>query len=232
MVNLTEHELTLVAKNRGIKNYNNMSSEKLTLDETERNLKTLSEKGLKRIEKMQNLSQNELNQTIKIHDQSRGELERIAKMRRIKRYDKMSKEELIISLLKSKRSIAELFNNNLDNDKISDAKKIFNRLRDILPREYRKEIKKKLYETEHNENLSEQEKEEIDEYLTKLVRTLNKKEKHCHHYRNDPDYYGIRDIYYLFSDIDDYYEPILVKSPSKKITKYMKVEETKTKIYQ
>ena len=181
---------------------------------------------------MQNLSQNELNQTIKIHDQSRGELERIAKMRRIKRYDKMSKEELIISLLKSKRSIAELFNNNLDNDKISDAKKIFNRLRDILPREYRKEIKKKLYETEHNENLSEQEKEEIDEYLTKLVRTLNKKEKHCHHYSNDPDYYGIRDIYYLFSDIDDYYEPILVKSPSKKITKYMKVEETKTKIYQ
>ena len=232
MVNLTEHELTLVAKNRGIKNYNNMSSEKLTLDETERNLNTLSEKGLKRIEKMQNLSQNELNQTIKIHDQSRGELERIAKMRRIKRYDKMSKEELIISLLKSKRSIAELFNNNLDNDKISDAKKIFNRLRDILPREYRKEIKKKLYETERNENLSEQEKEEIDEYLTKLVRTLNKKEKHCHHYRNDPDCYGIRDIYYLFSDIDDYYEPILVKSPSKKITKYMKVEETKTKIYQ
>ena len=142
MVNLTEHEPTLVAKNRGIKNYNNMSSEKLTLDETERNLNTLSEKGLKRIEKMRNLSQNELNQTIKIHDQSRGELERIAKMRRIKRYDKMSKEELIISLLKSKRSIAKLFNNNLDNDKISDAKKIFNRLRDILPREYRKEIKK------------------------------------------------------------------------------------------
>ena len=144
MVNLTEHELTLVAKNRGIKNYNNMLSEKLTRDETERNLNTLSEKGLKRIEKMQNLSQNELNQTIKIHDQSRGELERIAKMRRIKRYDKISKEELIISLLKSKRSIAELFNNNLDNDKISDAKKIFNRLRDILPREYRKEIKKAL----------------------------------------------------------------------------------------
>ena len=30
----------------------------------------------------------------------------------------MSKEELIISLLKSKQSIAELFNNNLDDDKI------------------------------------------------------------------------------------------------------------------
>ena len=111
-----------------------------TLDETERSLNTLSEKGLKRIEKMQNFSQNELNQIIKMHGQSRDELERIVKMRRLKRYNEMSKEELIISLLKSKRSIAKLFNNNLDNGKISDTIKIFNILRDILPRECRKEI--------------------------------------------------------------------------------------------
>ena len=52
----------------------------------------------------------------------------------------MSKEELIIALLKSKRSIAELFNNNFDDDKICDIKKILNRLRDALPREYRKGI--------------------------------------------------------------------------------------------
>ena len=54
----------------------------------------------------------------------------------------MSKEELIIALLKSKRSIAELFNNNFDDDKTCDIKKILNRLRDVLPREYRKGIKK------------------------------------------------------------------------------------------
>ena len=52
----------------------------------------------------------------------------------------MLKEELIISLLKSNPSIAERFNNNLDDDKISDIKRILNRLRDILPRKYRKEI--------------------------------------------------------------------------------------------
>ena len=56
----------------------------------------------------------------------------------------MSKKELIISLLKSKQSIAELFNNNLDDDKISDIKIIVKRLRDILPKRYKKEIKKKL----------------------------------------------------------------------------------------
>ena len=55
---------------------------------------------------MQNLSQNELNQVAKMHDQSRDELERIADMRRVKNYETMSKEELIISLLKSKGSIA------------------------------------------------------------------------------------------------------------------------------
>ena len=92
MVNLTEHELRLVAKNRGIKNYKNMSREKLfsTLDETKRNLNT-SEKGSKRIKKVQNLLQNELNQIMKMHDQSRDELKQIAKIRRIKNYKKMSK---------------------------------------------------------------------------------------------------------------------------------------------
>ena len=79
-------------------------------------------------------------------------------MRRIKNYQGMSKEKLTIALLKSKRNIVELSNNNLDNDKISDVKKILNRLRDILLKIYKKEIKKKLYETERNENLSGQEK--------------------------------------------------------------------------
>ena len=87
----------------------------------------------------------------------------------------MSKEELIIVLLKSKCSIAELFNNKLDNDKISDIRKILNRLRDS--KEYRKEIKKEHYEIENKKNLSKQEEEEIDEYLAKLVRILDKKRK-------------------------------------------------------
>ena len=91
---------------------------------------------------MQNLSQNELNQIAEMCGQLRDELERIAKIRRIKNFEKMSKEELIISLLKSKQNIAELFNNNLDDDKISDIRRILNRLRDILPKRYIKEIKK------------------------------------------------------------------------------------------
>ena len=104
--------------------------------------KRLFKKGLKKIAKMQNLSQNELNQIAKMHDQSRDELERITKIKRIKNYEEMSKEELTIFLLKSKQSIAELFNNNLDDDKIGDIKRILNRLRDILPKNMERKLKR------------------------------------------------------------------------------------------
>ena len=111
--------------------------------------KGLFEKGLKKIAKMQNLSQNEFNQIAEMRIQSREELDQIAKIRRIKNYEEMTKEELIISLFKSKQSIAELFHDNLYDNKISDIRRILNRLRDILPKKYRKEIKDKLYEIEH-----------------------------------------------------------------------------------
>ena len=117
---------------------------------------------------MQNLSQNEFNQISEMRGQARNELERIAKIR-IKNYEEMTKLELVISLLKSKQSIAELLNNNnLYDNKISDIRRVLNRLRDILPRKYRKEIKDKLYEIEHQTNISEADKEENDECLRKL----------------------------------------------------------------
>ena len=104
MVNLTTYELRLIAGKRGIKNYQNMSREKLlsTLDESERIFENLSQNGLERIAKMQNLSQNELKQITKMSNLSQNELEQIAEMRRIKSYKNMSREELLVALLKSK----------------------------------------------------------------------------------------------------------------------------------
>ena len=112
----------------------------------------LFEKGLKKIAKMKNLSQNEFNQVAFMHGLSRDELEQIAKIRRIKNYEDMRKEDLIISLLKSKESIVELFNDNRYDNEISGRRRILNRLRDILPKKDRKEIKNKLYEIEHQKN--------------------------------------------------------------------------------
>ena len=86
---------------------------------------------------MQNLSQNEFNQIAFMSGLSRDGLEQIAKLRRIKNYEDMKKEDLIISHLKSKERIAELFNdknNNLYDNEISEIRRILNKLRDILPK--------------------------------------------------------------------------------------------------
>ena len=82
MINLTTHELRLIAEKR----HNKMSKEKLlnTLDESEHIFKDLSQNGLKRIAKMQNLSQNELMQITKAQNLSQNKLDQIAKTRRIK----------------------------------------------------------------------------------------------------------------------------------------------------
>ena len=186
---------------------------------------------------MQNLSQNEFNQIAEMHSQSRDELERIEKIRRIKNYEEMAKEEFIISLLKSKQNIDELFdnnnnNNNLYGNKISDIRRILSRLRDILPKKDRKEIKDKLYKIEHQRNLSEEEKEENDEYLRKLVRILNNKEKNSSKNRDDLNYNGIRDIEILLGEIseEDYYKPIFVKSSFNDNYKYYESRGDKEKI--
>ena len=72
---------------------------------------------------MPNIDQN--NEIAKMHNLSRDELEQFAKTRKIKNYEDMKIEDLIIPLLKSKERIAELFNNN--NNEISDIRRIFRR---------------------------------------------------------------------------------------------------------
>ena len=91
--------------------------------------KRLFEKGLKITAKMQNLSQNEFNQIAEMRGLSLDELNQITKIKRIKNYEEIKKEDSIISLLKSKQSIAELFNNsnNLYDNEISDIRRILSR---------------------------------------------------------------------------------------------------------
>ena len=84
----------------------------------------------------------------------------------LKIWDKLKKEGLIISLLKSESSDAECnymkhFNNNTNDDndtyddkirdKISDIRMILSRLENTVTNNDRKKIKKKLYETEKRE---------------------------------------------------------------------------------
>ena len=65
--------------------------------------------------------------------------------------------------------------------------------------------------------------------LVELVNTLSKKETYEYHDRDDLDYYGIRDIENLFSNVDDYYKPILVESSFKNNYKYYESRGDKDK---
>ena len=80
--------------------------------------------GLGKTAKIQYISKNELNQDEKLQKKKKksvDELKEIARLRRIKNRDKLTKEGLIISLLQSESSDAERnymkhFNNNTNDD--------------------------------------------------------------------------------------------------------------------
>ena len=110
---------------------------------------------------MQNLSQNELEQIKRMMNLLQNEQEQIAEMRRIKNYKNMSKEELLIALLKSEQSHAELYKSKSNNTEIGETRKFFNDIRNKLSKSKIKEIEKYLYKRE-KELKSENEKEKND----------------------------------------------------------------------
>ena len=126
----------------------------------------------------------------------------------LKKRDKLTKEDLIITLLKSASTALEnnfmkhFNNNNTDDDtyddkikgKISDIRMILSRLGNIVTKNDRKKIKKELYEIEKKQNLSDNEKEKIYDHLVKLANTLDKKEEYKHSDHDDLDYFGIKEL--------------------------------------
>ena len=164
--------------------------------------------GLGKTAIKQNISKNELNQAQKLQEKSIDELKAIARLRRIKNSEKLTKEDLIMSLLKSESSTLEHnymkhFNNNNTNDdtyddkirgKITDIRMILSRLGNIVTKNDRKKIKRELYEIEKKKKLSSRKKKETYDHLFELVNTFNKKETYQYHDRDDQDYYRIRDI--------------------------------------
>ena len=143
MVNLTKYELKLIAGNRGIKNYQNVSRKKSlrTLNELNCNFKNISLNGLERIAKIQNLSQNELEQIKRMKNLPKNELEQIAEMRPIKNYKNMSWEELLIALLKSEQSHAELYKSKSNDTEIKETGKIINEIRNKFSKSTIREIR-------------------------------------------------------------------------------------------
>ena len=79
-----------------------------------------------------------------MQNRSQNELEQIVKMRQIKSYKNMSREKLLIALLKSDQSHAELCKIKDNNAEIEETKKLFNELRNRFSKEKMKEVRKKI----------------------------------------------------------------------------------------
>ena len=162
-INLTQIEYNIIAKNRGIQRPQDMSTEELlnTLSryDSKRKVKSIHRKlqrlGLEKIAKIQNISINDLNKAEKLQEKSIDELKAIARLRSIKNFEKLTKEDLIFTLLKSECCPLEnnFSNNNTDDDdddtygdkirgKISDIRMILSRLGNMITNKNRKKLKK------------------------------------------------------------------------------------------
>ena len=130
----TRKEYDIIARSRGIKEPQNMSTEEL-LNALSRYDSKRKKMKLEKIAKKQNISKNDLSRTKKLQNKSIDELQGIAKLRGIKNYDNLTKEDLTFSLLKSEsnpteRNYKKHFNNST-NDKIKSR---INNIRIILAR--------------------------------------------------------------------------------------------------
>ena len=173
MVKPTEYKQRETVKNNGTKDYKNMSKERLlsTYDTINRITENLSRNGLNKIAKMQNLSLNELEKIERMNNLSLNALEQMAIARHIKNYKDMSKEDLLIALLKSNQSYTELLKIDNSNTEIGETKKLFNNLRNNFSREEIKKRREKFYKKERVYNHLK-EIEQKDGLTTKEKRVL------------------------------------------------------------
>ena len=143
-IELTREEYDIIAKNRGIDEPEKTSTKKLlkTLSRYDSKRKSYSNRRklikikLKKFAKKQNISKIDLHKAKNLQDKSIGELHGVAKLRGIKNYDNLTREDLIFSLSKSESNPAErnyvkYFNNSTDDEiksKINNIRILLSRL--------------------------------------------------------------------------------------------------------
>ena len=167
------------------------------------------------------VTKNDLREVTRLNNKSLDDLQKVAKLRRIKNIDDMSKEDLIYTLLRPEKNILEdnymkYINNNTDNElhaRINNVRVMASKLGNILTKEERNFIRKELYKLQNKKRFTKTQRERAYVYLIELVNTLNNKEKHQYSNFNDQDYFRIKGIENLFDTIDlnEYYKSVLTK---------------------
>ena len=157
--------------------------------------------GLNKLAKRQNLTRKDLREAIRLNNKSVEDLRKLAKLRRIKNYDGLTKEDLIYILLRSEKSLQEnkyekYIIKDTDNEisaTINTIRILISQLENVLTKEQRKTIREELHEIE-KKTLTKAQKERTLAYIIELVVTLSKQEKYQYSDHHDLDYFGVRDI--------------------------------------
>ena len=175
--------------------------------------------GLKKIGKRQNLTNKDIKKVKQLNKLTTHGLKTIAKLREIKNYNNLTREDLIYTLLRSEEAPQEnnylrYLDNTLNSElekSINNARVLTAKLGNILTNKQRKTIRDELYRLE-DKKLTNTERERAIAYLINLTRDLENKQKYHHSAYYDHNYYGIKDMEHLFNEtIDNYYKPILVR---------------------
>ena len=181
--------------------------------------------GLRKIVKMKNLTIHDFKKARQLDHLSQDNLVRLAKLRRIKNYDNLSKEDLIYTLLRSEINPYEYnymrhiqnTSNNEPKEKVNLIRTRVNELGDILDQSERRSIREELYELENRRRFTKIQKEKALNYLNEIEKTLYKKEKYQYNDNYGLNYHRLEDVEHLFKDISgtEYYKPILARSSFK-----------------
>ena len=114
---------------------------------------------------------------------SLSDLQKLAKLRRIKNSDNLSKEDLIYTLLRTKENLfensyAKYINNDTNNPikaKINKIRITTAKLGHILTKEERNFIREKLYKLENKKRFTKSEKQKALACLIELANTPDKR---------------------------------------------------------
>ena len=155
---ITINDLHTMAKKIGVNNPHTLSTNELLdiiykYQHRQRNKrrslrirKGFRDLGLNKLAKRQNLTRKDLHEAIRLNNKSLEDLWKLAKLRRIKNYDRLTKEDLIYILLRSEKSLQE--NNyekyitiNTDNEinkPINNVRILVSQLRNTITKKQRK----------------------------------------------------------------------------------------------
>ena len=167
--------------------------------------------------KKENISQKEFNEVKKLSELSTKILKELAQLRNIVTRD-LKRSELLHILMRTQKhhkekeylSLLQAEFNNEIKSKTNEVRKVIIELGMLLNKGDRDSIRKRFTKID-KETPNRTQKRRLLEELNNILFDLEFKKKHINNAFNSSSSYGLKNLEYIFGNLDDYYMPILAK---------------------